>query len=86
MKDISIIIASLILSVSIYVSFNTLANSNYALANSNPDVNFTVAKGLTMSIIEKSDALNEGSIEEVTDTYQKILQRLAEVEAEHYAE
>ena len=85
MKHISIIIASLILSVSIYLSCNIIVSSYYA-----PDVNFANAKGLTMSIIEKSDAINQRSVEELTDittnTYQKVLKRLAEIEEEHYAQ
>ena len=89
MKEISIIIASILLSVSIYVSSTIIANSNYALADSRPDYNFTIAKGLTKSIIEKADSLNQKSLEEVTDkstaTYQKVIKRLAEIEAEHYA-
>jgi len=89
MKEISIIIASILLSVSIYVSSTIIANSNYALADNRPDYNFTIAKDLTMSIIEKADSLNQKSLEEVTDkstaTYQKVIKRLVEIEAEHYS-
>jgi len=84
MKDLSIIIASLILSVSIYMSSNLLANSNYT-----PGIHFTTAKAMTISVIEKSDFLNQRPIEEITDistaTYKKILTRLAEIEEEHWA-
>ena len=79
MKDIPIIIASVILSASILFSANMVAESIYE------DVDYDNASNIAISIIEKSNFATQRSPQDLTkmytDTYKQVLKRLGRIES-----
>lgn len=79
MKEVALLGASLLVSVSLFISANMIAESNWA-----PDVDYTNATKLTISIMEKSVLDNNLTPEETTDRYiaiyEKVLGKMAEIE------
>ena len=80
MKEITIVIASVILSVSIYLSAIMLVEGHQY----EPIADHRNATNLTVSIIEQSGIKGQSSLEEITkihiDTYEKVLVKLIELE------
>ena len=80
MKDISIIIASVILSASILYSANMIAENSFE------DVDYDNAANLTASILETSSSATKRSPEELTvmyiEVYKNVLKRLDKIESD----